>query len=230
MATPSKSLPNSALIRAKISLFGRRLGQSAHTFWNSPDFPRLYREYIFQSHSIIRASVPLMQAGERACGSPRHAVDPVLEGFARYLRRHIPEETGHHEWILDDGEAMGIERAAILARLPKESATQLVGVQYYWIEHYNPIALAGYIATMEGDPPSTELIEDVAGRHHLPLNCFSSFLYHAKIDLQHRRELDEALDSLPLTPDDLALIGLSSLRTIRMMTEIMDDIVASGSS
>ncbi len=230
MAIPSHSLSNSTLIRAKISLFGQRLGQSAHNFWHSPDFRRLYPEYIFQSHSIIRASVPLMQAAERACGSPRHAADPVLQGFARYLHRHIPEETGHHEWILDDGEAMGIERAAVLARPPKESATQLVGVQYYWIEHYNPIALAGYIATMEGDPPSMEFIEDVASRNNLPLKCFSSFVYHAKIDLQHRRELDEALDSLPLTPDELALIGLSSLRTIRMMSEIMDDIVASGSN
>jgi hypothetical protein len=125
---------------------------------------------------------------------------------------------------------MGIERSAILARLPKESATELVGVQYYWIEHYHPIALAGYIATMEGDPPSIDFIEDVARRNHLPLNCFTSFLYHARIDLEHRRELDEALDALPLTVDHLALIGLSSLRTIRMMTEIMEDIVTSGST
>lgn len=171
-----------------------------------------------------------MQAAERACGSPRHAADPVLQGLAKYLRRHIPEKTGHHEWILDDGEAMGVERAAILARVPKESATQLVGVQYFWTEHYNPIALAGYIATMEGDPPSMEFIEDVARRNRLPLNFFSSFVYHAKIDLQHRRELDEVLDSLPLTQENLSLIGLSSVRTICMMTEIMDDIVASGSS
>ena len=230
MATPAHSLPNSAIIRAKISLFGRRLGHTAYTFWNCPDFPSRYREYIFQSHSIIRASVPLMQAAERACSSPRHTGDPVLERFAHYLHRHIPEETGHHEWILDDGEAMGIERSAILARLPKESATELVGVQYYWIEHYHPIALAGYIATMEGDPPSIDFIEDVARRNHLPLNCFTSFLYHARIDFEHRRELDEALDALPLTADHLALIGLSSLRTIRMMTEIMDDIVGSGSA
>lgn len=58
MAAPAHSLPNSTLIRANISFFGRRLGQSAYTFWNSADFPRLYREYIFQSRSIIRASVP----------------------------------------------------------------------------------------------------------------------------------------------------------------------------
>jgi pyrroloquinoline quinone (PQQ) biosynthesis protein C len=218
---------HSEVVRAKIALFGRRLGHTAYRFWSSPDFPRLYREYIFQSHSIIRASVPLMQAAADACALPQHAGDPALQGFARYLRHHIPEETGHHEWILDDGEAMGVERSKVLARLPKESATQLVGVQYYWIHHYNPIALAGFIATMEGDPPTTEFVEEVARRHGLSLNCFTSFLYHARIDPQHRRDLDDVLDLLPLTADHLALIGLSSLRTIRMMTGIMEGIIAS---
>jgi heme oxygenase-like protein len=227
-AATRSGVRNSEIVRAKIGLFGGRLGSTAHDFWFRPDFPRLYREYIFQSHSIIRASVPLMQAAEQACRLPIHAGDPALRGFADYLHRHIPEETGHHEWILDDGEAMGIERAAILRRLPKESATQLVGVQYYWIHHYSPIALAGFIATMEGDPPTTEFVEALAARNNLPLKCFSSFLYHAKIDPRHRKELDDALDQLPLTDDQLALIGLSSLRTIKMMTEIMEDIVISG--
>jgi hypothetical protein len=215
-------------VRAKVALFGRRLGHTAYRFWTHPEFPRLYREYIFQSHSIIRASVPLMQAAADVCDLPQHANDAALQGFARYLRHHIPEETGHHEWILDDGEAMGLERAAILARLPKHNATELVGVQYYWIHHYNPIALAGYIATMEGDPPTTEFIEALAERNDLPLNCFTSFLYHARIDPQHRRDLDAVLDALPLTADHLALIGLSSLRTIHMMTGIMEGIIRGG--
>jgi pyrroloquinoline quinone (PQQ) biosynthesis protein C len=221
----SSAARHSEVVRAKIGLFGRRLGHTAYRFWTSPDFPRLYREYIFQSHSIIRASVPLMQAAAAACNVPQHANDEALQGFARYLRRHIPEETGHHEWILDDGEAMGLDRKAILARLPKESATELVGVQYYWIHHYNPIALAGFIATMEGDPPTTEFIEAIARRNKLSLNCFTSFLYHARIDPQHRRDLDAVLDALPLSKDHLELIGLSSLRTIRMMTGIMEGII-----
>jgi hypothetical protein len=230
IATVSSPPRHSEVVRAKIALFGRRLGHTAYTFWTSPAFPRLYREYIFQSHSIIRASVPLMQAAAEACTLPQHTSDPALQGFSRYLRHHIPEETGHHEWILDDGEAMGLERSAILARLPKESATELVGVQYYWIHHYNPIALAGFIATMEGDPPTTEFIEQVARRHKLPLSCFSSFLYHARIDPLHRRDLDDVLDSLPLTKEHLELIGLSSLRTIRMMTGIMQGIIRSGTA
>jgi pyrroloquinoline quinone (PQQ) biosynthesis protein C len=229
-ATAGSGVRNSEIVRAKIRLFGRRLGHTAHSFWTHPQFPRLYREYIYQSHSIIRASVPLMQAAEQACQLPVHAGDPALRDFGRYLRRHIPEETGHHEWILDDGVALGLNRQAILQRLPKERATELVGVQYYWIHHYSPIALAGFIATMEGNPPPAEFFEEIARRNNLSLKCFTSFLYHAKIDPQHQRDLDAVLDALPLTPAQLELIGISSLRTIRMMTGIMEDIIESGMS
>lgn len=222
---PLSGFRNSEIVRGKIRLFDQQLGLASYNFWHHPAFPRVYREYIFQSHSIIRASVPLMEAAERACGLPQHADDPALQGFARYLRKHIPEETGHADWILDDGEAMGLDRAEIQARLPGEAATQVVGVQYYWIEHYNPIALIGHIATLEGNPPTTELVEEVAAKHGLSLDCFSSFIYHARIDPQHGRDLDEVLDALPLTADHLALIGVSSLRTIGLMTRIMNGIV-----
>lgn len=171
-----------------------------------------------------------MEAAEEACQLPVHAADPALRDFGKYLRHHIPEETGHHEWILNDGEALGLNRQSILQRLPKESATQLVGVQYYWIHHFSPIALAGFIATMEGNPPPAEFFEEVAARNNLPLKCFSSFIYHAKIDPQHTRDLDAVLDALPLTPAQLELIGISSLRTIGMMTGIMEDIIESGLS
>jgi hypothetical protein len=228
MTAAQPAIRNSEIVRAKICLFDRRLGHTAHSFWTHPQFPRLYKEYIYQSHSIIRASVPLMRAAADACELPAHAGDPALQGFGRYLRHHIPEETGHHEWIVNDGVALGLDRQAILQRLPKESATQLVGVQYYWIHHYSPIALAGFIATMEGSPPPAEFFKEVAARNNLPLKCFSSFLYHAKIDPQHRRDLDAVLDALPLTPAQLELIGISSLRTIRMMTGILEDIIESG--
>jgi pyrroloquinoline quinone (PQQ) biosynthesis protein C len=218
----------SAILRAKIALFGCGTSAAAHSFFTHPHFPATYREYIFQSHSIIRASVPLMQAAEQACRLPQHAADPVLREFGAYLRHHIPEETGHHEWILDDGEAMGIERGEVLRRLPKDSAAQLVGRQYYWIQHYSPIALAGYIASMEGDPPTTEFVEEVAHRNGLPLKAFTSFLYHARIDRQHRQDLDRMLDSLPLSTDQSALMGLSAIRTMNQMTDILKDINEQG--
>lgn len=222
------ALSNSEIVRSKIQLFDQQLGLVANEFWTHAEFPRIYREYIYQSHTVIRASVPLMQAAEQACALPRHADDPALPGYARYLHKHIPEETGHDDWILDDGEAMGLDRADILARIPTAEATHVVGAQYYWIWHYNPIALIGHIATLEGNPPTAELIEQVVEKHNLPPDRFTTFLYHARIDPQHRRDLDDVLDALPLTNEHLALIGVSALRTIGLMTRIMNGIVHSG--
>jgi pyrroloquinoline quinone (PQQ) biosynthesis protein C len=206
------------------------MDQAAYRFWEHPHFPAAYREYIFQSHSIIRASVPLMQAAEQACRLPHYASDPALRAFGDYLRHHIPEETGHHEWIVDDGAVLGIERREVLERLPLATATQIVGAQYYWIHHYSPIALAGYIAVMEGNPPTVEFIHEVARRNRLPVEAFSSFLYHAKLDTRHREDLDHLLDELPLTPEQSALIGLSAIRTMNSMAEILEDINRIGSA
>ena len=101
---------------------------------------------------------------------------------------------------------------------------RVVGSQYYWIHHYHPVAMLGYIAVMEGNPPKTEFIEDVARRNRLPLEAFSSFLLHAKIDLKHRADLDSLLDELPISPEQHAVVGLSALQTINYLAAVLTDI------
>jgi pyrroloquinoline quinone (PQQ) biosynthesis protein C len=224
MSQPAKELSNSELLRTKIALFSADLDKAAYEFWLHPEFVRAYRDYLFQSHSIVRASVPLMKATLECCRTPKYLSDPVLKLFAEYLERHILEESGHDEWILDDAEVLGIERRSLLERIPKRAALQLVGSQYYWIYHYNPVAMLGYIAVMEGTPPESEFIEDVARRNKLPLEAFSSFLLHARIDPTHRADLDRLLDHLPLSNEQLGVIGLSAVQTIQYLAEVLTDV------
>jgi len=224
MVPLAKQFTNSHLIRTKISLFSAGLNKAANEFWTHPEFAAVYPEYLYQSHSIIRASVPLMEATLHVCQSKRHSTDPVLQRFADYLAHHIVEESGHDEWILNDAEAMGIDRRLILQRIPKNTAKHLVGSQYYWIHHYHPIAMLGYIAVMEGTPPKTEFIEAVARRTRLPLEAFSSFLLHAKVDPRHRADLDTLLDVLPLTEDHHMVIGLSAFETIKYLKTVLLDV------
>jgi hypothetical protein len=66
-----------------------------------------------------------------------------------YLERHIEEERHHDEWTLDDLAAVGIEPAQTLAIRPTANVAALVGAQYYWILHHHPVALLGYMATLE---------------------------------------------------------------------------------
>ena len=221
---PAGQLSNSELLRTRIELFSAGLDQAAYEFWMHPEFITVYREYLFQSHSIIRASVPLMKATLECCRAPKYLSDPVLKLFGDYLERHIIEETGHDEWILNDAEVLGIQRRALLERIPKQTALQMVGSQYYWINHYNPVAMLGYIAVMEGTPPQSEFIEDVARRNKLPLEAFSSFILHAKVDPKHRADLDLLLDKLPLRKEQLGLIGLSALQTIQYLKTVLADV------
>jgi pyrroloquinoline quinone (PQQ) biosynthesis protein C len=220
----AKATSNSKLLRTKIGLFSAGLDKAAYEFWMHPEFVQVYREYLFQSHSIIRASVPLMRTTLECCRSPRYASNAVLQIFGDYLERHILEESGHDEWILDDAEVMGIDRKLLLDRIPKPTAVQMVGSQYYWIHHYQPIAMLGYIAVMEGTPPEAEFIEEVARRNGLPVEAFSSFLLHAKVDPKHRADLDFLLDSLTLSQHETGLIGLSALQTIQYLKTVLADV------
>ena len=79
--------------------------------------------------------------------------DLVAKRLADYLSKHISEEQGHDEWLLEDMEVLGIERKAVLKRVPIPTATALAGTQYYWIFHVHPVALLGFLAVMEGSPP-----------------------------------------------------------------------------
>lgn len=217
-------LSNSRLLRNKISLFSGGMYAAAREFWTHPEFPKLYREYIYQTHSIIRATVPLMRAAIDALQKPHYANDPLAVPIINYLVQHAEEETGHDDWILNDAEVMGIPRESVLRRRPSQVASHIVGAQYYWINHYHPVAFLGYIAVMEGDPSTYEFFEDVARRNKLPLEAISSFLYHTQIDPTHKADLDRVLDELPLGPDETELISLSALRTIGYLTDMLQEV------
>jgi hypothetical protein len=89
------------------------------------------------SYQLGRTMVPLMEAAlERARELAPN--DPVAEGLAVYLERHIPEEMYGDEpggAALDDLEALGIDRVALQAQLPPSKMAALLGAQYFWIFH-----------------------------------------------------------------------------------------------
>lgn len=162
------------------------------------------------------------------CALARADREPVAAALAAYLARHIPEEMHHDDWLLDDLEALGLPRALAVNRMPSAAAARLAGAQYFWIFHYHPIAILGYIAVLEGNPPDLAFIQQVAARTGLPLNAFSNLTYHAKLDPAHKNDLDHAVDRLPLTPEHHAVIGASAIHTIAMLTQLMEEIFCMG--
>src|ERR1700743_3762643 len=97
---------NSRRLRSKIHLMRGEMDAVAETLWTHPRLREIYPEFLFRNHSVIRSSVPLMQAAAAAC-EKRLKSDPIAEGMLDYFQKHIPEETGHDDWVLDDLETLG---------------------------------------------------------------------------------------------------------------------------
>jgi len=202
--------PNSAALRQKLALV---TDASTGRFWTRPDLREIFPEFLFLTHCIIRASVPLMAAA--ACVSrERAAENEMYPRLEEYLSHHVTEEASHDEWLLDDMEVLGFERGEVLRRVPSAAVAELVGAQYYWLHHADPVALLGYIAVLEGDPPREGELEAAAVRTHLPHDAFRTFISHAKLDPNHKQELDDFIDSLSLTQQQQALLSVSAITTV----------------
>jgi heme oxygenase-like protein len=218
------AMSHSRWLRDKIRLARDELDSVAAALWTHPRLPEIYPEFLFRNHAVIRASVPLMEAAAASC-QPHVASDPLAAGMFRYLTHHIPEEMHHDDWVLEDLEVLGVCRQDVLARIPPPAVAALVGAQYYWIQHFHPVALLGFIAVLEGTPPDVEYFERTADRAGIPREAFSNLLRHGRLDPRHRDDLDRALDALPLTEDHHALLGISAFQTIHLLACVVEDIM-----
>jgi hypothetical protein len=221
------SLREGTRLRQKLDMVLAPLADASGDLVQHPQIRELYPEFLFMSHSIIRASVPLMEtARDRAGGLS--AEDPVAAPLAAYLDEHIPEELHHDEWLLDDLAAIGVERDAVLTRVPSPTVAELVGAQYYWIFHYHPVAVLGYISLLEGYPPAPEMIEGMRDRTGYPDEAFRTLRLHGELDPGHSQELDDTLDRLQLTREQSNVVGLSAMASVQLYTQALDEVMGRG--
>lgn len=197
--------------------------------FRNPHVGDLFPEYLIQTHCIIRTTVALMEAA--LAGARRRAgTDPVAAGVATYLIRHIEEERDHDEWLLEDLGVLGVDRSIVLARVPSPTVASLVGSQYYWALHYHPVSLLGYFAFMEGYPPAPGLIDELVARTGFPPEAFRTMAKHGELDGDHRKDLDEAIDALPLTREQEVLLGLSVLSGLPLLARSIEEVLESSSA
>jgi hypothetical protein len=173
---------------------------------------------------MTRASITLMRTALEQSYA-RVGEDAICAQLVPYLDKHIPEERCHDEWLLRDLDALGLNRAEYLKRLPSHTVAALIGAQYYWIFHYHPVALLGYMELAEGYPPTIEHVDELINRTGFPSSAFRALRRHAVLDLQHRDELHDLLDSLPLNAEHLSLIGVSSLQSVHLASQAIREVV-----
>jgi hypothetical protein len=165
-----------------------------------------------------------MQAAARRCAGADG--DPVARPLREYLHGHIAEERGHDDWIAADLAASGENPGRCLAPIPSAEVACLVGAQYYWLEHYHPATLLGYIAVLEGNPPKPELVEHLMAVTGLPGPAFRTLRAHAELDPGHAAAVFALLDELALTADQRQAIDRSAQHSLLQATRIMAGLAA----
>lgn len=216
-------LSNSARLRLKIELVLPELATVGKAIFYHPKVKALYPDYLYCLHTMIRATIPLM---ETALARTRVMVADLLASkLGLYFEHHIPEEMHHDEWLLDDLEGLGFDRNEILRRPPSPTVARMVGAQYYWIHHYHPVLLLGYIMVMEGYPATVQQLDARFEPLGFPREAFRTLYKHAEFDHDHRDELHDLLDELPLSPELTGLLGANAIHTVRLASIALREIV-----
>ena len=215
----------SVRLRRKIALAIGPFAAACTELVNHPRLHELWPEYLVQQHEIIRATVPLTRAAaQQARALPSD--DPLAAPLVAYLDEHVDEELDHDYELLDDLELLGIDRATVLERMPSPAVATLVGSQYYWLHHYHPVTFLGYVAFMEGSPPTPELVDLLIERTGYPRDAFHTFAEHAELDPGHRDHLNRVLDSLPLTSERETVLAISATSTSTLATRALEELLA----
>ncbi|MEO9819894.1 MAG: iron-containing redox enzyme family protein [Paracoccaceae bacterium] len=205
-------MSNSQIMRAKMQLTGGTQELAFADFWAREDLPAVAPAFLVLLNQIMRASVPLMIEARDICAK-RRSDGPLFVALEEYYAKHVPEETDHDTWTLDDLDAVGFPRDQVLGLTPAPDVAAMVGAQYYWLHHHHPVMLMGYIAILEGSPPPAahlDWLEEAAG---LGKDAWRTYRFHGDVDPHHLQDLNDAIDAMPLTRHEMSLIGISAVHT-----------------
>jgi hypothetical protein len=218
---------NSRLLAMKIAMAQPRLDAASAAFWTTADLRDRLPRFFQELYSVVHGGLAVMNGACRRAEELSLTGDPVAQPLARYLAHHIEEERDHDTWLLDDMEACGMHREAVQNRIARGPVASLLGAQMYWIEREHPVAFLGYMAAVEGNPPTLAHLDSVQQQTGFPAEAFRCMREHADADIAHADELRYLIDELPLTPRHHELIALSAFETIETLARIFDDLSAS---
>ncbi len=179
-------------------------------------------EYLKSAHRIAQATVPLMQEVIHSAQSFNN--DPVCAPLITYMKKHIAEEMHHDKWYINDLKSISVTEQEVLAQIPSPNIAAMIGSQYYWVKHQHPVAFMGYITALEANPPTEAYVNELIKNSKLPASAFDTLMLHAQIDVNHKEDIIQVLNDLPLTEEQFNLIEMSAFQSYRYLAFIMEDI------
>jgi pyrroloquinoline quinone (PQQ) biosynthesis protein C len=179
-----------------------------------------YAAFLGQAFHHVRHTVPLLMA----CGArlpARH------EWLRRAVAEYIEEEIGHEEWILDDLEALGEDRARWAASTPLHATELMVAFAYDGIARVSPLSFFGMVLVLEGTSVAlaTRAAEAIEHSLGLPRTAFTYLRSHGDLDIEHTGFYERLMDRIE-DPAEQAVIVHAARRFYRLYADIFRSIEA----
>ena len=164
-----------------------------------------YIAYLTQAYHHVRHTVPLMREARSALA------DRGSQLLVDALDDYIEEEIGHEEWILDDIEAAGGDRAAAAASEPALATQSMVDCAYGVVRDGNPAALFGMVFVLEGASVAmaTNGAAAVQQRLQLPKTAFRYLNSHGSLDQDHMRFFEDLMNRIEDPVDQQAIMAMA---------------------
>jgi pyrroloquinoline quinone (PQQ) biosynthesis protein C len=147
-----------------------------------------YLAFLTQAYHHVRHTVPLLMAtGARLPDRHRWLQEPVLH--------YLEEEAGHEQWILNDIEHAGGDRAAAAASTPDVATEAMVAYAYDTVTRGNPVGFFGMVYVLEGTSVALALqaADRIQAALGLPSRAFTYLRSHGELDQEHVHHLADIL-------------------------------------
>jgi pyrroloquinoline quinone (PQQ) biosynthesis protein C len=160
----------------------------------------LYLAFLGQAYHHVRHTVPLLMAVGSRLGEDK-------DWLRGEIVHYVEEEHGHEQWILDDIEVAGGDRAAAAAAPPQVETDAMVAYAWDVAMRRNPVGFFGMVYVLEGT--SIALALDAASRVQsalgLPNGAFRYLRSHGTLDREHVQHLAGILGRLDAPADRAAV-------------------------
>lgn len=173
-----------------------------------------YRAFLTQAYHHVNQTVPLLMAvGAR--------LPERLEWLHGAVAEYIREEYGHHEWVLDDLRACGVDAEAVRRGEPAPETDRMIAYAWDTVLRRNPVGFFGMVLVLEGTSVNlaTRAAKAIQTALGLPDAAFSYLTSHGDLDQSHIAYFERLMDRITDEDDQRAVI-----RCARQMYHLYGDV------
>jgi len=177
-----------------------------------------YRDYMVDVHAYARHSAQVIAlAGTRLVLS-----HPAL---AQYLFRHAGEELGHDLWAAQDLADLGVSAADLSALQPSAPCLRMIGLEYLYAAHLNPVGLFGWMFMLEtlGGSIGGAIGARLNQVLHLEGRALMFLLGHADADTHHSEDLLAVIGQHVEADADTAAFRRMAAESAALYVELLDE-------